>query len=699
MRKIISIFYFMAILLLMINNASAQDLKTNLAALKQKIGEVQVDKVIYRQSFDILDEEKAKVIYTSIEVDEKGKTKKESYEFYVSDIDKNTIFRKTSGKKLFVSVAINNNQKFIKYFVDDQLDSYVNKIDLLVLDADIAQIIMDVIKTSIPMVKSSEKSWDAITDALNWLKANIGQVKTKAGITAQGFGFGERKDYLASLLVKETDVKGAIVEKKYEFNVMDINKNDLTVKISGAQLSVNIEMKGGDKYIKCFKNNEQQSFDNNIEILAQDIDQARNIIAAFGHAILKSRSKFQEFTSLQQAIDFLKAGSADMIIDGKTYKQKLSFQQDQGNRANFSLIESDGKSKNSENLSICYLSDLELNSLNFKISGKKILLLCNTKNNVEFVKTIKDNVLQNYEKNIELLYTDIETTREMIEALKFAIKAADAKPMTWNSVAEAMLFLNHNIKGEAVLSDQYKLSFSNETTEPYKSEYGRSKTDAKGAITETKFSFYPYMLEANTTRIKSSGKYLNVITTVKNKASFIKIIKDSKQQSYDNELEIMAFDSKQAKEIAEAIKYIALNAKPAPRDWTDKKKNMEYVKENIGNLKGEGIEIKQKLELVNGDPCKLNLTVNTTDDKGKTIDEIYEFSLADMNKMMVDYKISGKNVIVILVCKNKEKFVKIYKNGQQQTYGSEINILDDDVEDARNLADAFRNSIIQCEKQ
>ena len=98
--------------------ALSQDLKSNLSTLKQKIGEVQIDKIVYRQSFETLDEEKGKVNYTSIEVDEKGKSKKESYEFYISDIDKNTIIRKTSGKKLFVSVSINNNQKFIKYYID-----------------------------------------------------------------------------------------------------------------------------------------------------------------------------------------------------------------------------------------------------------------------------------------------------------------------------------------------------------------------------------------------------------------------------------------------------------------------------------------------------------------------------------------------------------------------------------------------------
>jgi hypothetical protein len=67
----------------------------------------------------------------------------------------------------------------------------------------------------------------------------------------------------------------------------------------------------------------------------------------------------------------------------------------------------------------------------------------------------------------------------------------------------------------------------------------------------------------------------------------------------------------------------------------------------------------------------------------------YEFSLSDMNKQMVDFKVSGKNVEVTLSCKNKEKLVKVYKNGVQQAWGSDVAIGTNDVETAKNIAAAF----------
>ena len=53
---------------------------------------------------------------------------------------------------------------------------------------------------------------------------------------------------------------------------------------------------------------------------------------------------------------------------------------------------------------------------------------------------------------------------------------------------------------------------------------------------------------------------------------------------------------------------------------------------------------------------------------------------------------------VTIPCKNKEKLVKVYKNGEQQAWGTEVKLEATDVETARNIAEAFRSAITQCEK-
>jgi hypothetical protein len=42
--------------------------------------------------------------------------------------------------------------------------------------------------------------------------------------------------------------------------------------------------------------------------------------------------------------------------------------------------------------------------------------------------------------------------------------------------------------------------------------------------------------------------------------------------------------------------------------------------------------------------------------------------------------------------------VKVYKNGAQQAWGTDVEIGFSEVETARNLAEAFKSAITQCEK-
>ncbi len=690
--------FLAAVLLQASINAKSQDLSKSLASIKDKIQDVQIDKTTYKQSIEILDANKGKLSFASSEVDEKGKATNERFEFYVSDIDKNTIVRKTSGKKLFISLSINNNQKFIKHFKEDKLDGYTNTLEIYLSGADAAQELINLFKTTIPLVNSTEKDWKTNTDALNWLKNNITKVTSGTSTFEQSFSFGEHKDYTASFKSKKTDQKNVVTEETYEFSLPDLNSKKLNVKVSGVQLSVSVETKGGDPYIKLSKNNDQQSFVNDFEIITEDVDQARNIIAAFSTAIEKSKLAVPDFSNFQKSLDFIVSNTTSLTSEKKTLGQKISFTPGNGTKAILIYTEPDSKGKSIEERYEFYLNDLDANSVAFKVNRDKIAVVCNSKGKTKFIKYFKDNTLQNFTDEISILTTDIEISRELTEAFKAVIKSSVVQPPVWKDISESISFLTGALKGETVGSDVYKLNFNSISNDPLNVRYAVGKTDSKGVTGEMAYEFYPYLLDPATVKITSSGKYLTVQASVKGKDSFVKVFKKEAQQAFDNSIEIMTFDAKQAQDIAEAIKYISANSKPKEMVWADKQSALKFIVENTGEIKNEGNEIKQKIELTNNDPCKISLTVTRTDDKGKTTEETYEFTLTDMNQALTGLKVSGKNIEVSLACKNKEKLVKVYKNGAQQTWGTEVKITTNDVETARNIAGAFKSAISQCEK-
>ena len=673
-------------------------LKDNLAALKSKIGEVKIDKITFNQSLEIVAEETGKLVYSSNEVDEKGKSSKDVYEFFLSDIDKNTVIRKPSGKKMLVSLSTSNGLRVIKHLKDDKLDSYASTFEILVAGSDEATSAISLITSSIPLVKPTDKNWNTPADALGWIKENLGKVSTSSGNVEQTFGFDPKKSYLVNYTSKKTDSKGAATEEKFEFNLLDINKNEIKVKVSGITLLVTLNTKGNERFIKNFKNGTLQSYASDLEIVAADIEQARNIIGALTIGITKSKAQYAEFQNVKQALEYISSNTVKVEVDAKSVNQKIDFTDVKGIKTSFLSTETDSKGKNVESLYELYFNDIEDNSVTCKVSGKKINILFAIKNKQKFIRYSKDNVVQSYQYDLEVQSDNLETARNVIEAAKYALKNIKATPESFTSMASAMEYIKNNLSDLKTGTDQFKQAFSGSAAEPFNCKYSLSKTDVKGINTEESSEFYPYLMDANSVTIKSTGKYLTVNMVNKDKKSFVKRYKNKEQQSYDNELELMTTDAKQAKDIVEALKYLATNGKPKEKTYSDKQSAVSFIISQVGNFKGAGKEVKQKLEMVSNEPCKLNLTITTADDKGKTTEEIYEFSLSDLNKLMVDFKINGKNVSVTLVTKNKNKLIKAYKNGAQQAFGTDTEIMEDDVDTARNIVEAFKAAIALCEQ-
>jgi hypothetical protein len=162
-------------------------------------------------------------------------------------------------------------------------------------------------------------------------------------------------------------------------------------------------------------------------------------------------------------------------------------------------------------------------------------------------------------------------------------------------------------------------------------------------------------------------------------------------------LSIICFDVKKAKDIAAALRFLSANTTPKAKTFANKQAALDFIKQNIGDLTSGTKSIKQKFEVADDNPCKINFTINTTDEKGKTVEEVYEFTLLDMNKQAVEFKPAGPNMSIIFSCKNKQKLVKFYKDGAQQSFTSDIEILCTDVEVAKNISEALKFAMGLCE--
>lgn len=698
MKNAVGTFLVMVALSSGVVSHAQNDISADMQAIKDIVTEVQVDKKTYKQQWEVVDASKSKVRLVNTVVDEKGATVNERYEFYLCDLDKNTLARKAVGKNMVVTASVNNNQRFIQYFKSDQLDSYVSSISIQTVNADKAQLLVDVLKGAIPLSKSLQKVYATPKEAMEWLKTNVSETSTRGGTVSQRFTYGFKKEYIASLITKSTDSKGVTTETAYEFNVMDINKNELMLKISGEKLLVAVETKGGEKLVKVTVNNQQQAYDNDFEVLSSDVEQARNIIGALTAAIDKSKAQMPAFTSLQQSAGFVAKNTMDVTIDQKTWKQTLAIEvaAGLGSRCSLSCVRTDNGKTTDEKM-VFYLADMEVNSLAFKTIGKRVLVTFGTNNRELLVKTFVNNEIQNYQNDVSIELPGVEEAREMLEALKHAVGNSQVKSTTWASLKEAQAFLSQSVGGETLGGDTYKQSYEGAMVEPYYSVLKRNRTDAKGVATDESFEFYPYMLEETSVKITSKGKYLLVTANITNKQPRVKCFKQGTLDGFEGSISIMAFDAKVAKDIREALKTIIRKGEPQPKNWDDKKKAMDYVVNSTKDLKLPGGEMKQRLDLQNGDPCKLQVTRSTTDSKAVTTEEVFELSLSDISKPIIEMHVRGQKIEVVLTCKNNQKFIKTYKNSALQAYSPRVELYVEDVEVAKNMVDALKSATGKCE--
>jgi len=87
------------------------------------------------------------------------------------------------------------------------------------------------------------------------------------------------------------------------------------------------------------------------------------------------------------------------------------------------------------------------------------------------------------------------------------------------------------------------------------------------------------------------------------------------------------------------------------------------------------------------------------DSKGKKTTMLYEFNLADIDPYAVREQTQKDAIYAVLSVRNKQKLVKVYKDGEVQPYDNEVSIIVKDIESARAITDAVKKAIPLAEKE
>ncbi len=533
---------------------NAQDFDSVLQELSGHINTVQSGKKEYQQS---IESETPGVVKLHIdEVDTKGKTKSNLYEFNLADIDKNTVRATAKGDVFTVTLSTKKKQKLIKKTVNDNKLSYTYNLIIYANDPENGRNLAEIIKKAIPIAgKILEKrlAVNGYSDRMNWIKEHVGNVELpKKQITQE---FSENRDYPGSVTFHKNIVSGKQGKDiTFTFNLAFLNPKQIDFYINGELFGLKIATKHSKKLIKVVENGEQKAYTNNFKIATNNVEEARDLQKVLTDIIPLAKQKLEaalpDISGLQDGFSILNDLTGNVQVNDKEYSQNWSGDCVIKLEQNIN----DGK-KSYNDLYEFNLADLNKNQIKPQTKGKVIIVELKTKSGLKYIKYSRNDEVKGYKSTIyiytpgpEQSITVQKVLQKMTGICQQKYDPKKQKPLNFNQAAQLLQEnVNNFTNGDTGYEQSIELTNDNKSLK-YQNVI-TTKSSSKELIYEVDLSD----LNPKSIKIKVSGKKINVEIATKHLEKLIQYYKDGKIQAYQNKFNIPAPDIETARKIKRAL--------------------------------------------------------------------------------------------------------------------------------------------------
>jgi hypothetical protein len=491
--------------------------------------------------------------------DSKGISKKSNFFFNLSDINPNEILLEISGKLLRVIVPVKDNKNYIQEKSDDQNISYTKEIIILSEDMEQARNMINALNFLVSSVKPERKIWDNYSEALDYIKNNLKEVAVGSNLIAQELNFTASTSGIVSFKTVETDSKGIQTEQINSFYLADI-MSAVKLEVSSKTADLLIETIDKTKYIKQTAKNKTTGYSSSFKIYLDNIDQARDIQNALEYAVKNNTKGILEFTMLPEAVDWVNKNPGDVNIDSKSYHQTIQFDPANENKIDLKVITSDASGISFKESFEFYPEDISVDKLEIKVSGKKLYIVLST-GKLKYIKTYRDDVLQNYSNETEFLFEDIQAARNFIAAINCIHEKSIVSDRSMSSKSDAYSFLVENIKGLDVAGKKAEQKIEQIESNNCKLKYTFTETDSKGISSENNYEFILSDIDCIKSGTEISSKDVKINLFTKDKQTLVKPYKNGEPGNFIYTVEIYVNDVLTAKKIMAAITTLSKECK------------------------------------------------------------------------------------------------------------------------------------------
>ena len=528
-----------------------EEFKSVISELQSNLLEVQTGDETYTHEIEHLGYSVLK--YTLVEVDEKGNREEIAYEFNVADLDPYVVREETKKDIIYLSLTVDNGQKFIKEYENGEVKGYEENMLMVTKNIDNARIMKDLIKKAIPMaeeIMTNKLKVDTYPEMESWLVENV--VNAESSGKSYNQQLVALDDFPGNFRLIQTEITAkSSEEKQYIFNLSDININSMKFNISGSSFSLDFETNRKQKVIKVLENGVPDGFDDEIEIFTNNVEEARDLKNILTLAVPLAEDKveasIQKFDALQPALDYLGKFVQNIDYGDESFEQSV----DGDCLMKFARIESDAKS--TKKISTEFnLIDVNGNLIDYDVSSGKMYVEFTTKESLDLVKTYENDEFDGYDDELKIYTENVEVARRIKAVLEDLIKICERDyidPFSDMTLEQKIGWLTENMDEVRIGDETITQTFERiDDSDPDKIKLTKLEVDAKGGQEEI-FEFNFTDLNPKSIQYDIGSKTLAVSFETKFKEDIIKYYKDGEIENYQDGFELSLADIEKARNV------------------------------------------------------------------------------------------------------------------------------------------------------
>jgi hypothetical protein len=530
-----------------------------------------------------------------------------------------------------------------------------------------------------------------LSQSIDQLIDLVGKVEVKDDTYDQMLTSQPDAPYRMTLRVTEIDRKGREERMEYRFNLALMSPNQVRWEDGRNRIQVSLQS-GNEPVIQVFENDEMDTYEDELLILAEDIDNARALQEAIQDLIPLARESWEAATALPNTFEGLLKWVEDQVgdvsTDDESYRQSWRMSETYPSRVIVAQDAGSGR-RNDAFVYSFNLTDIDASKIAMDVKGAETYVEIESANRLKYIRVEENGVLEDYEDRFRIYCSNPEGSQLLAYALRKLPSLARERygdpfePVS--TVASAGKALIEGLADFTTAGRTVRQSMTGDCQATYE-----RRIDDGGDVEPTTLRFDFADLDSRSVTIVVRGTEVNVEVETRDGRDFIYVSEEGEQQNYDDEIAFPAASIPAAKRMAYYLRQL-IELCPTdlqPGDWSDAQRLIEAGPANEADL-------RQAVDQRDDNPCKWQVTI--TEDKGKSVDEmVYEFNLYDLNSDDLAIDVKGKSLIIELKTRRGDDIIKAYENGEDDGFTDDFDLHFSDVPSAKLMQITLREMIRGC---